>query len=604
MCGIVGVIGRKNAPELLLESLKKLEYRGYDSAGIALLSNGNLEILKEKGRIENLEKVLKENTVETDIGIGHTRWATHGKATTENAHPHFTDKVAVVHNGIIENYKELRQELMERRYSFRSETDTEVIAWLLTDYLNKGYTPERAVKKTISKLKGSYALAIIFTGYPDLMIGARNGSPLGVGYTTGEGMFLGSDAVALSSFTDTVCYLEDGDIVTLTKEKAIIENKHGLHAHRKIKKISVADEIDKNGYEHYMLKEIFEQPKAIEKTLASLYDEKGVFKKELPDFSEMRKILLIGCGTSYYAALVAKYWFEKLCRITVETDVGSEFRYRDPHLEKGNAALFMSQSGETADTLAALKYCKEKDQKIISIVNTEGSSIDRESDFSLYTQAGVEIGVASTKAFTTQLIVLLCFAIELGKANGKLSKEEGEKILQTLQTLPEKLTEIFQQVETIKSLAKEIEKSRGVLYLARGINYPIAMEGALKLKELSYMYAEAYAAGEMKHGPIALIDSMMPVVVIAPYNNLFEKTVSNIEEVRARGGKVILVSDKKGCEELKGKVFGAIEIPQGDFYLDPILSVIPMQLLSYDVSLIKGNDIDKPRNLAKSVTVE
>ncbi len=604
MCGIIGIVGRDNVSNLLLDGLKKLEYRGYDSAGIAVLESGDLEILKEEGKITNLEKLIKKNPTNSKIGIGHTRWATHGKPTVDNAHPHFSDKVAIVHNGIIENYQELKNDLLKEGVSFKSETDSEVIVWIITKYLNKGFTPEKAVEKTLKKLRGSYALAMLFTDYPDMLLGAKNGSPLCVGYTKDDGMFLGSDAIALSSLTDTICYLEDGDVIKLDKNKVEIKDKFGRIIHRKIKTVSVAQEIEKNDYEYYMLKEIFEQPKSIEKTLAYLYDKNRNFKEKIPDFSNIKKITLIGCGTAFLAGSVAKYWFEKLCNISVEIDVASEFRYREPYLEKGNVALFLSQSGETADTLAALRYCKEKEQKIISIVNTKGSTIDRESDFSLYTQAGTEIGVASTKAFTAQLLTLISFVIELARSKKLLKDEKALEIIKSLETIPALIKTILKESDKIKTLATEISKSKGVLFLGRGTSFSIAQEGALKLKELSYMYAEAYAAGEMKHGPIALIDEKMPVVVIAPYNKLFEKTVSNIEEVLARKGKVILFSDEKGCDLLKDKVSYSFEIPNSNFYIEPILSAIPMQLLAYHVAYLKGNDIDKPRNLAKSVTVE
>jgi len=601
MCGIIGIVGKSNVDSLLIEGLKKLEYRGYDSSGIAVIENNDFNILKEKGKIKELEKLQLKNPSLSSIGIGHTRWATHGKVTVDNAHPHFSDKVALVHNGIIENYQELRNELEGKGYVFQTETDTESIVWLITDFMNQGFTPYHSVKNAIARLDGSFALAILFKEYDNLIIGARRGSPLAVGYGE-ECMFIGSDAIALSPFTDTICYLNDGDVVQLTSEKILIEDEHGRLVSRKIKKIEGLNQSSSKGdFDHYMLKEIFEQPSVIQDNIQRLfYDNKPIDI----NLSSVRKVTMIACGTSYYAALVGKYWLEKFCPVDIETDVASEFRYRTPYMEENNIALFLSQSGETADTLAALRYCKQRGQKIVSIINVPDSTIARESDHVIYMNAGVEIGVASTKAFVAQLLSLIHFIIELSKSKSSISSSCVADILKSLEDAPKLIESILSQRELIKTIATEVKDSKSFLYLGRGVSYPIAMEGALKIKEISYISAESYAAGEMKHGPIALIDEQVPVIVIAPYNHLFEKTASNIAEVKARHGKVILITDEKGKACLCDQVDHIIEIPSSDFFVEPILSVVPIQLLAYYVALLKGNDVDMPRNLAKSVTVE
>ncbi|MBN2779502.1 MAG: glutamine--fructose-6-phosphate transaminase (isomerizing) [Alphaproteobacteria bacterium] len=614
MCGIVGIIGKPNVEKELLKGLKKLEYRGYDSAGMAFLDkDGGLRILKETGKIVNLEEVVLAQDIESTVGIGHTRWATHGAPNRDNAHPHFTDKLALVHNGIIENYKELRVELSAKGYPFRSETDTEVIAWLVTDYLNQGLKEFNAVEKAVARLKGAYALAIIFNRCPDLIIGARQGSPLAIGYGE-DAMYLGSDALALSSYTDTLCYLEEGDLFFMKKRGAKIKDKHGRWVARKIKTLDLAQaDSDKGDFDHYMLKEIFEQTQTIKKTVDYVFDLKKKTPKDLKDilgfpaeidFRSLKKITLVACGTSYYACCVAKYWIEHLAPISIEIDVASEFRYRTPFMEEGGLAVFISQSGETADTLAALRYCKKYGQKILSIVNVPESTIDRESDVSLFTQAGPEIGVASTKAFTNQLVILLWLAVKIAFEKNVLKEEKQDKLIQTLKDLPGLIEEGLQDSKKLEVIASKITHAKTALYLGRGISYPIAMEGALKLKEISYIHAEAYAAGEMKHGPIALVDESVPVVCFAPFNQLFEKTASNIEEIIARKANVILISDKEGLDAMGDKIENRIEIPKTNIFSEPFLTVLPAQIFAYYVAVLKENNVDQPRNLAKSVTVE
>jgi glucosamine--fructose-6-phosphate aminotransferase (isomerizing) len=607
MCGIVGIVGREDAAYTILDSLKRLEYRGYDSAGIATLVKGRIERRRAPGKLSSLDKVLRELPLPGSTGIGHTRWATHGVPNETNAHPHVSDKVAVVHNGIIENFHELREELEKKGHKFHTETDTEVSVHLITEYLSQGLSPERAASAAIKRLKGAYALAMIFTGEDGLMIGARSGPPLAVGYGNRE-MFLGSDAFALAPLTNRVAYLEDGDWVVIKNDTVAIYDAHDRPVNREIQTTSVsASLVDKGTHRHFMAKEIFEQPEVIGHTLNTVINAvtQSVTLPKMPfDFANLPKATMIACGTASYATLVAKYWFESIARMPVEIDVASEFRYREAPLPRGGMALFVSQSGETADTLAALRYCKEHGQHIASVVNVQGSSIARESEVVFPTHAGPEIGVASTKAFTCQLSVLASLAIAAGRARNTISRDAEIRLTRTLMEVPRHIITLLGQDPIYLALAQELAKARDVLYLGRGLSYPIALEGALKLKEISYIHAEGYAAGEMKHGPIALIDENVPVVVIAPYDSLFDKTISNMQEVMARKGKVLLISDKRGIDLAGNKVWARIEVPEVDPFITPLLYSVPIQLLAYHTAVVKGTDVDQPRNLAKSVTVE
>ena len=608
MCGIVGIISNRQVTPLLIDGLKRLEYRGYDSAGVATLVDGKIERRRAKGKIVNLEKKIAENPLPGTIGIGHTRWATHGVPNETNAHPHATKYVAVVHNGIIENYRELRDELKELGHVFESETDTEVVVHLISQKIEEGLDPQTAVAQSLKRLNGAFALAIIFAGREDILIGARKGAPLAVGFGDGE-MFLGSDALALASLTQKIMYLEDGDWVVLTHSSATVYDENGKEAERPVEQSSTSGAmIGKGGYRHFMLKEIYEQPQVIGDTLNTMInqDMDTITLPNVPfDLKEMTRLTIVACGTSYYAGLVGKYWIESIARVPVDIDVASEFRYRRPVMEKGGVALFISQSGETADTLAALRYCKEQGQKIVSIVNVSASTMARESDCVLKTLAGPEIGVASTKAFTTQLTLLACFAIALGRAKGALSRSEESRLSRALVEVPSRAAEVLNNDKAIEKIAQNLMvPARDVLYLGRGSSYPIALEGALKLKEISYIHAEGYAAGEMKHGPIALIDEGVPVVVVAPTDELFDKTISNMQEVLARGGKVVFFGDKDGVGTVKDRSAAAIVLPTVDSFVAPILYAIPVQLLAYHTAVAKGTDVDQPRNLAKSVTVE
>lgn len=608
MCGIVGIISNRQVTPLLIDGLKRLEYRGYDSAGVATLVDGKIERRRAKGKIVNLEKKIAENPLPGTIGIGHTRWATHGVPNETNAHPHATKYVAVVHNGIIENYRELRDELKELGHVFESETDTEVVVHLISQKIEEGLDPQTAVAQSLKRLNGAFALAIIFAGREDILIGARKGAPLAVGFGDGE-MFLGSDALALASLTQKIMYLEDGDWVVLTHSSATVYDENGKEAERPVEQSSTSGAmIGKGGYRHFMLKEIYEQPQVIGDTLNTMInqDMDTITLPNVPfDLKEMTRLTIVACGTSYYAGLVGKYWIEAIARVPVDIDVASEFRYRRPVMEKGGVALFISQSGETADTLAALRYCKEQGQKIVSIVNVSASTMARESDCVLKTLAGPEIGVASTKAFTTQLTLLACFAIALGRAKGALSRSEESRLSRALVEVPSRAAEVLNNDKAIEKIAQNLMvPAHDVLYLGRGSSYPIALEGALKLKEISYIHAEGYAAGEMKHGPIALIDEGVPVVVVAPTDELFDKTISNMQEVLARGGKVVFFGDKDGVGTVKDRSAAAIVLPTVDSFVAPILYAIPVQLLAYHTAVAKGTDVDQPRNLAKSVTVE
>lgn len=608
MCGIVGILGREPVAEQLVDSLKRLEYRGYDSAGVATLEGKHLERRRAEGKLKNLEKRLEAEPLKGTTGIGHTRWATHGKPTVNNAHPHATERVAVVHNGIIENFRELREELEKNGTVFHTETDTEIVLHLVDDLLTRGNKPVEAVKLTLARLRGAFALGFIFAGDDDLMIGARNGPPLAIGYGDGE-MYLGSDAIALGPFTDTISYLEDGDWVVLTHKSADIFDKDGQAVARdKIKHAASTSLVDKANYRHFMAKEIHEQPEVVGHALARYVDmatERVSLPVRLPfDFKDIQRINITACGTASYAGIVAKYWFERFARLPVEVDVASEFRYREAPLRKGDLAIFISQSGETADTLAALRYAKAEGAHTIGVVNVPTSTIARESETVLQTLAGPEIGVASTKAFTCQLMVLANLAIAAGKARGELSAEDETKLVHGLVEIPRLMADALTSEPQIEKLAHRIAKSRDVLYLGRGTSFPLALEGALKLKEISYIHAEGYAAGELKHGPIALIDETMPVVVIAPYDRVFEKTVSNMQEVAARGGNIILMTDAKGAAEATVDSLVTIVMPDMAAAFTPMVYSIPVQLLAYHTAVVMGTDVDQPRNLAKSVTVE
>ena len=608
MCGIVGILGRVPVADQIVDSLKRLEYRGYDSAGVATLEGDQLVRRRAEGKLRNLESRLKAEPLGGLAGIGHTRWATHGKPTENNAHPHATEHVAVVHNGIIENFRELREMLQAQGAKFTSETDTETVAHLVTSYLLKGASPQEAVKASLPQLRGAFALAFLFKGHGDLMIGARKGSPLAIGHGDGE-MYLGSDAIALAPFTDTISYLEDGDWVVLSREVGVIYDEHGSVVNRDVLKSGASSFlVDKANYRHFMAKEIHEQPAVAGHTLARYVDmatERVALPLKLPfDFKDIQRISITACGTASYAGLIAKYWFERLGRVPVELDVASEFRYREAPLRKGDLAIVISQSGETADTLAALRYAKSQGLHTLSVVNVATSTIARESETVMPTLAGPEIGVASTKAFTCQLMVLAAIAIAAGKARGELSDADETRLVHGLVEIPRLMAAALTIEPQIEKLARDIAKSQDVLYLGRGTSYPLALEGALKLKEISYIHAEGYAAGELKHGPIALIDENMPVVVIAPFDRVFEKTVSNMQEVAARGGKIILMTDAKGASEATVESLVTIVLPDMAATFTPMVYAIPVQLLAYHTAVIMGTDVDQPRNLAKSVTVE
>jgi glucosamine--fructose-6-phosphate aminotransferase (isomerizing) len=607
MCGIIGIVGKSSVSDRLVDGLKRMEYRGYDSAGVCTVFDGQLIRRRAEGKLANLVNVLKTDDAAGNIGIAHTRWATHGAPTTSNAHPHATGEVALVHNGIIENFKQLRDELTARGRTFESETDTEVVAHLVSEQVEAGHAPADAVKAVLPRLRGAFALAIAFRQFPDFLIGARLGSPLVVGYGDGE-TYLGSDALALAPLTQQIAYLEEGDWVIVTRDGAQIFDKDNVPVTREITASGVsAAQIEKGNYRHYMQKEIFEQPTVVAQTLSSYIRplEQTVALPQMDfDLAGVKRITIVACGTSFYAGMVAKYWFETFARVPVDIDVASEFRYRDPVLEEGGLALFISQSGETADTLAALRHCKDNGQTIAVVVNVPTSSMAREADLLLPTHAGPEIGVASTKAFTCQLAVLAALAAHLALVKGKLSAEEEREIVRHLIEAPAALNAALAHDEEIAAMAHLIAPARDVLYLGRGPDYPLAMEGALKLKEISYIHAEGYASGEMKHGPIALIDEAVPVIVLAPSGPLFEKTVSNMQEVRARGGKVVLISDAEGIKEAGEGCLATIEMPTVHPLIAPLVYAVPVQLLAYHVACAKGTDVDQPRNLAKSVTVE
>lgn len=607
MCGIIGILGNSAVAPRLVASLKRLEYRGYDSAGVATLENGKIERRRAAGKLANLEAVLASSPLEGVSGIGHTRWATHGAPTTANAHPHATDKVAIVHNGIIENFRALREELIAAGHTFASETDSEVIAHLITMYLQRGQSPEQAAITAVRRLDGAFGIACLFAGEEDVLIGARKGSPLAVGLGEGE-MYLGSDAIAVSPFTRRVMFLEEGDIAILSHAKAKILDANGQLAERSVHIFSGGDAaVEKGNHRHFMQKEIYEQAETTGRTITR-YVNAFEERVEMPDLDGVDlaadSALIIGCGTAHYAGRVAEYWLEQIGGIPVETDIASEFRYRKPAFAKKSFAVFVSQSGETADTLAALRYCKEQGVKTLAVVNVPESTIWREADARLPTLAGPEIGVASTKAFTAQLSALAALSIAVGRARGALSSQEERRLVHALMETPRLIAEALKAEPQIESIAHDLAQVRDVLYLGRGIHYPVALEGALKLKEISYIHAEGYASGELKHGPIALVDEGTPVVVVAPHDSLFEKSLSNMQEVAARGAKLILISDAAGCAAAADIAAHTILVPACDPFVSPLAYSIPIQLLAYLTAVHKGTDVDQPRNLAKSVTVE
>ncbi len=612
MCGIIGIIGRDDVADRLLDGLRRLEYRGYDSAGIATVHDKVIERRRAEGKLANLARELHAEPLPGTIGIAHTRWATHGAPTTSNAHPHATGEVALVHNGIIENFKPLREALIARGRVFDSQTDTEVVAHMVSELVEQGASPQEAVARVLPQLHGAFALAILFRNHGDMLIGARLGSPLVVGYgpegPDGAETYLGSDALALAPLTQRIAYLEEGDWVVLTRNGAEIFDKDNQPVDRPITLSGVSGAmIDKGNHRHFMQKEIYEQPVVVAQTLRAYLqrlDER--VSLPIPDFdlSAIRRVTIVACGTSFYAGMVARYWFEQFARVPVDLDFASEFRYREPVMEEGGLALFISQSGETADTLAALRYAREQGQKIAVVVNVPTSSMAREADLLLPTHAGPEIGVASTKAFTCQLAVLAALAANLARAKGQLDEKSEREIVRHLAEAPAAINGALAYDETIEAMAHHIAPARDVLYLGRGTDYPLALEGALKLKEISYIHAEGYAAGEMKHGPIALIDEHVPVIVIAPSGPLFEKTVSNMQEVQARGGKVVLISDYDGVQAAGEGCLATITMPKVHPLIAPMVYAVPVQLLAYHVAVLKGTDVDQPRNLAKSVTVE
>jgi glucosamine--fructose-6-phosphate aminotransferase (isomerizing) len=607
MCGIVGIVGHSPVAPLIVDALKRLEYRGYDSAGVATIEHGKLARRRAEGKLVNLERRLKDEPLDGMIGIGHTRWATHGVPNETNAHPHFSEGVAIVHNGIIENFAELRDELMRDGYTFSSQTDTEVVAHLVARELAKGFKPVEAAHQALKRLEGAFALAIMFRGDEDLIVGARNGPPLAVGHGDGE-MFLGSDAIALAPFTNSITYLEDGDWAVVRRNEVAIFDMDGKQVDRKRQQsLSTSFMVDKGNRRHFMEKEIHEQPEVISHTLAHYVDFVGGVSKplDLPfDFAKIDRLAISACGTAYLAGLISKYWFERYARLPVDIDVASEFRYREMPLSKTDAAFFISQSGETADTLASLRYCRKAGMKIGAVVNVRESTMARESDVILPTLAGPEIGVASTKAFTCQLSVLASLAVRAGVARGTISPEQETTLVRQLSEAPRYANQVLKLDGQIEKVARDLAHYKNVLYLGRDTNFPLAMEGALKLKEISYIHAEGYAAGELKHGPIALIDEDMPVIVIAPHDRIFEKTVSNMQEVAARGGKIILITDRKGAAHATVKTMETIVLPDVPEIISPIIYALPIQMLAYFTAVFMGTDVDQPRNLAKSVTVE
>ena len=605
MCGIVGIVGTRDVAPLIVDALKRLEYRGYDSAGVATIADGALDRRRASGKLVNLEARLSEEPLPGRIGIGHTRWATHGAPTEANAHPHFVDGVAVVHNGIIENFAPLREELQAQGAEFRSETDTEVVAQLLAKYRRDGLAPRAAAEEVLKRIRGAYALVMMFEDAPGMLIGACNGPPLAIGHGDGE-LYFGSDAIALSPFTDKVTYLHDGDWAVIEDGAVTVMGADGAEIDRGIQQSDVARlVVDRGNHRHFMEKEIFEQPEVVSHTLARYLDLSAQTARPSEiDFANISRIYISACGTAYLAGLVGKYWFESLARVPVEIDVASEFRYREPPLDEGALSLFISQSGETADTLASLRHCAAEGVRTATVVNVPESTMARAADVVLPTLAGVEVGVASTKAFTCQLAVLGSLAVAAAKARGTIDAERERALIAELAALPRKLTEAVHLGDNIEDLARELSHADSALYLGRGSSFPLALEGALKLKEISYIHAEGYAAGELKHGPIALIDEDMPVIVVAPYDHLFEKTVSNMQEVAARGGKIILLTDERGAAEVSMETLRTLVLPSCDPFCAPLLYAVPLQLIAYHTAVHMGTDVDQPRNLAKSVTVE
>jgi glucosamine--fructose-6-phosphate aminotransferase (isomerizing) len=605
MCGIIGILGEHEVSPALVEALRRLEYRGYDSAGIATLQDGRLDRRRAVGKLVNLSDLLVHDPLPGKIGIGHTRWATHGAPTEGNAHPHQAGPVAVVHNGIIENYRAIREELAQHQITPQTETDTETVALLARYHLSLGKPPVEAAMATIDALEGAFALVFMFEGAPDLLVAARRGSPLAIGHGEGE-MFVGSDAIALAPLSDRITYLEEGDRAVLTREGVTITDATGVQVRREIRAIRMdAARVDKAGYKHFMAKEIAEQPVVLADALnAYLAGDAIVLPEPGLDFTAIDRLVMVACGTASYACLTAKYWFEQLAGLPVEVDIASEYRYREPPVPRGTTALFVSQSGETADTLAALRYCKDKAERIVSVVNVETSSIARESDLVLPIHAGVEIGVASTKAFTCQLNVLLLLALQAARARGTLDEARIAALLDQLRRMPGVFSATLDRDGAVRGVAEKLAGARDVLFLGRGLMYPLALEGALKLKEISYVHAEAYASGELKHGPIALVDAEVPVVVLAPKDALFDKTVSNMQEVIARGGRVLLITDAEGAAEAGDDAWQTLVLPSIDPILAPLLYALPVQMLAYHAAVAKGTDVDQPRNLAKSVTVE
>lgn len=607
MCGIIGIVGKEEVADRLVDGLRRMEYRGYDSAGVCTLHDGQLIRRRAPGKLVGLVRELARDPAPGTTGIAHTRWATHGAPTTANAHPHATEVLALVHNGIIENFRQLRDGLAARGRTFESDTDTEVVAHLVSELVEGGASPEDAVKAALPQLRGAFALAIAFKDYPDMLIGARLGSPLVLGYGEGE-TYLGSDALALAPLTQKIAYLDEGDWVVITRDAARINDKDNQVVTREITTSGAsAAEIEKGNYRHFMQKEIFEQPTVVAQTLRSYIrqvDQSVALPQFDFDLSSINRVTIVACGTSYYAGMVAKYWFEQFARLPADIDFASEFRYREPVMEKGGLSLFISQSGETADTLAALRHCKAQGQTIAVVVNVPTSSMAREADLLLPTHAGPEIGVASTKAFTCQLAVLAALAAHMAVKRGLMDRAEETEVVKHLLEAPASLNAALAHDDEIAAMAHLIAPARDVLYLGRGQDYPLALEGALKLKEISYIHAEGYASGEMKHGPIALIDEAVPVIVLAPSGPLFEKTVSNMQEVRARGGKVVLISDRAGLDEAGEGCLATIEMPKVHPLIAPLVYAVPVQLLAYHVACVKGTDVDQPRNLAKSVTVE
>mgnify|MGYP000565365319 FL=1 len=608
MCGIVGILGTRPVAMDIVEALRRLEYRGYDSAGVATVEKGSIGRRRAVGKLRNLEEVLRAEPLSGTSGVGHTRWATHGGVTEINAHPHIVDDVVIVHNGIIENFRELKNELEAEGARFESQTDTEVVAQLLARARRQGKKPRAAVAEILGRLRGAFALAILFRGEEDLLIGARNGPPLAVGHGDGQ-MYLGSDAIALAPFTNRITYLEDGDWTVLTRNSVEIYGPDNDPITRPMSFSQASSMmVDKGGHRHFMAKEIAEQPEVVGHTLSEYVDfatRTVRVPDKLPfDFKKLDRISITACGTASYAGLAAKYWFEKIARLPVEVDIASEFRYREAPLSPHGLAIVISQSGETADTLASLRYCKQQGQHTLAVVNVPESTIARESELVFRTFAGPEIGVASTKAFTCQLSALAALALLAAKVRGTLTPEKEQELVGALIEAPRHMTEILKEEKHIAEVARELAHSRDVLFLGRGINFPIALEGALKLKEISYIHAEGYAAGELKHGPIALVDENVPVIVIAPRDELYDKTISNMEEVAARGGKIVLLTDDKALEDNAHKTFRRIRVPVAHSFISPLIYAIPVQLLAYHAAVFMGTDVDQPRNLAKSVTVE